>query len=312
MNNKDDKQMIVLSIVVAIIMRAFVMTTTNPSLSKTIRYVPLTIRNLETIENEGYEVVNQEDVETVNVKVEGNRDSLLNLTNNDLVASVNLQAPTEGIKSLNIDIDTPSGVRVDEIEPRQVDLKIEKIIEKELPVTFSVMDTLKEGRILEINENYPQNIVVKGSRTIVDKVKKIQVNIDKESYLNGKIHNVKVKALDSKGEEVNNVTLSSDEVSVSYIVFETKEVEVELVTKGNLASDYELISKEVLPSKLIIKGENEVISKIEKIETQVLNISNLKKNTSGEIELNLPDGVEVYDGDNKVNVSLEIEKKETE
>ena len=39
MNNKNDRKLVALSILVAVIMWAFVMTSTNPSLSKTIRNV---------------------------------------------------------------------------------------------------------------------------------------------------------------------------------------------------------------------------------------------------------------------------------
>ena len=69
MNNKNDRKLIVLSILVAVIMWAFVMTSTNPSLSKTIRNVPLTIKNQEVMQKDGYALVGKDEVASVNVKV---------------------------------------------------------------------------------------------------------------------------------------------------------------------------------------------------------------------------------------------------
>ncbi|MFR7352658.1 hypothetical protein [Anaerococcus obesiensis] len=62
MNNKNDRKLIVLSILVAVIMWAFVMTSTNPSLSKTIRNVPLIIKNQEVMQKDGYALVGKDEV----------------------------------------------------------------------------------------------------------------------------------------------------------------------------------------------------------------------------------------------------------
>jgi YbbR domain-containing protein len=312
MNDKKDRQLMVLSIIVAIIMRAYVMTSTNPSLTKTIRNVPLTIRNLQEVQNKDFTIVDRDQIGTVNVKLEGARDQMVGLNADDILASVNLEAPGEGIRSLKVQVDTPAGIRVEEVDPKQINLKIEKIIEKKLPISLFVEDNLKEGRIVEVNELYPSEVTIKGSRSAIDKVTRLQVNIDKESYLNGKIHNVAIVALDANKEKVDGIDFSTDEVSVSYQVSETKQVPIKFVTKGNLPAGYKEAAKTTTPSSLIIKGENQIISKVKEIETEALQISNLKKDTTGEIKLILPEGVEIYDGDDRVNYRIKIEKEEKE
>ena len=62
MNNKNDRKLIALSVLVAVIMWAFVMTSTNPSLSKTVRGVPLTIKNQEVMQKEGYALVGKDEI----------------------------------------------------------------------------------------------------------------------------------------------------------------------------------------------------------------------------------------------------------
>ena len=56
MNNKNDRKLVALSILVAVIMWAFVMTSTNPSLSKTVRNVPLTIKNQEDMQKDYFQL----------------------------------------------------------------------------------------------------------------------------------------------------------------------------------------------------------------------------------------------------------------
>lgn len=312
MNDKKDRQIIILSVVVAIFMWAFVITTTNPMLSKTIRNVPLSIRNLETLQNQGFELVGKEQIENVNVKVEANRDDMRALESDDLVASIDLGSPSEGIRSLNVKVDTPSGVRVVDIDPKQVNLKIEKVVEKIVPVNLLVTDKLKEGRIVEVNEFYPQEIKVRGIRSQVDKVSELRVDVDKESYLNGKIHNISVIALDNQGEIVENVSLSSDEVSISYKVSQTKELSIKLITKGNVAEGYEIFQEDITPKKIIVKGDNATISKLKELETEEIDISNLKEDFEGKAEIILPNFVEVYDGEDSVSYKIKVRKKEDE
>lgn len=312
MDDKKDKQLIIMSIIVAIFMWAFVMTTTNPSLTKTMRNVPLSIRNLENIQNQGYELVGKDQVESVNVKVEASRSDILNIDNEDLVASVDLQSPSEGIRSLNINVDTPTGVKVVDIEPKKVNLRIEKVIEKKLTPKLDIKDKLREGRIVEVNEMYPDKVSVRGIRSKVEKVEELRAVVDKEDFLNGKIHNIDLEALDEKGEKVEGVSLSASQISLSFKVSETKEVPIKLVTKGDVGEDYKIKSAKVTPNSIIIKGDKSVLSKVDELDTQIVDITGIKTNQEGKIGVLLPDNVEIYDGDKEVNYNINLVKKEKE
>ncbi len=312
MDDKKDKQLIIMSIIVAIFMWAFVMTTTNPSLTKTIRNVPLSIRNLENIQNQGYELVGNDQVESVNVKVEASRSDILNIDNEDLVASVDLQSPSEGIRSLNINVDTPTGVKVVDIEPKKVNLRIEKVIEKKLTPKLDIKDKLREGRIVEVNEMYPDKVSVRGIRSKVEKVEELRAVVDKEDFLNGKIHNIDLEALDEKGEKVEGVSLSASQISLSFKVSETKEVPIKLVTKGDVGEDYKIKSAKVTPNSIIIKGDKSVLSKVDELDTQIVDITGIKTNQEGKIGVLLPDNVEIYDEDKEVNYNINLVKKEKE
>lgn len=312
MDEKKDKQLIIMSIIVAIFMWAFVMTTTNPPLTKTIRNVPLSIRNLENIQNQGFELVGKDQVESVNVKVEASRSDILSLDGEDLVASVDLQSPSEGIRSLNINVDTPTGVKVVDIEPKKVNLKIEKVIEKKLTPKLDLTDKLKEGRIVEVNEMYPDKITVRGIRSKVEKVVELRARLDKEDYLNGKIHNIDLEALDEEGNKVDSVSLSANQISLSFKVSETKEVPIKLLTKGDVDPDYEIKSAKITPDTIIIKGDKALLSKVNELDTQIIDITGIKSNVEGKVEVVLPDNVEIYDGDKNVNYTISLKKREKE
>lgn len=310
MNNKNDRKLIALSVLVAVIMWAFVMTSTNPSLSKTVRGVPLTIKNQEVMQKEGYALVGKDEISSVNVKVEGSRSDLASLSSDDLVASVDLGVPTEGIKTLNIKVDGPSGIKVESTNPSNVNFKIEKIVKKDLPVEIKIPDKLKESKIINVSEQSTKKITVSGLRKNIDKVDKIILNIGKDEYLDGKIHDIEARPIDKSGKTVANVDLSQNDVSISFDVLQSKEVEIELDYEESLPKNMEVIEKKYSPRKVIIKGEKSIIDKIDKIKTEKIDLTNLKNNEfEKSLELVVPEAIEINDGDNFINVYIKIGKK---
>lgn len=309
MNNKNDRKLIVLSILVAVIMWAFVMTSTNPSLSKTIRNVPLTIKNQEVMQKDGYALVGKDEVASVNVKVEGSRSDLVSLSAEDLVASIDLGVPTEGIKTLNVNVDVPSGIKIEKVSPSNINLKMEKIVKKDLTVDIKISDRLKESKIINVSEQSTKKITVSGLRNYVDKVDKIVLNINEEEYLDGKIHDIGVKPVDKDGKTVENVDLSQNDVSISFDVLQSKEVGVEL-NYDNLPKNMQIEESKISPNKVIVKGEKSIVDKISAIKTREIDLSNLKNDEFEQrVELEIPQAVELNEGDYFVNVYVKLGKK---
>lgn len=310
MKKNNDRKLMALSILVAIIMWAFVMTSTNPSLSKTVRNVPLTIKNQELMQKEGFALVGKDEVSSVNVKVEGSRSDLASLSADDLVASVDLGTPSEGIKTLNIKVDGPSGIRVESTSPSNVNFKIEKIVKKELAVEIKVSDRLKESKIINVSNQSASKVTVSGLRNNIDKVDRLILNVDKDEYLDGNIHDISIRPVDKDGNTVENVGLSQNDVSIAFDVLQSKEVGIDLSYDDKYSKNVEILESEISPNKLVIKGEKNILDKIDKIKTKKIDLSTIREGEfDKKVELDVPDGVSLNDGDNFVNVHLKIGKK---
>ncbi|WP_058989812.1 CdaR family protein [Anaerococcus rubeinfantis] len=309
MNNKNDRKLVALSILVAVIMWAFVMTSTNPSLSKTIRNVPLTIKNQEDLQKDGYALVGRDQVSSVNVRVEGSRSDLASLTADDLIASVDLGVPTEGIKTLNVKVDGPAGIKIEKTTPSNLNFKVEKIVKKDLPIEIKISDRLKESKIINVSEQDPRKITVSGLRNNIDKVDKLIININNEEYLDGKIHDIGVRPVDKNGKTVENVDLSKNDVSIAFDVLQSKEVKLE-IDYGNLPKNMQVEESKISPDKLIIKGEKNILDKIDTIKTKKIDLSSLKNDEFEQsVELDIPEAVELNDADSFVDIYIKLGKK---
>lgn len=309
MNNKNDLKLKILSIIVAIFMWTFVINTTNPTVNKSYRNIPVVIRNQDDLEKNGYTIIGKDESYATSVKLKGSREKLLSLRSENIYASVDISDLKEGVQSLDIEVDTPSGVSVDEIEPGEINLNIQKVIEKTMPVNLIFSDEIKDGRIVEVNELSPKEVTVKGPASIINKIDRAELRIDDINLLDGKIHNLPVKVLDKNGKVLSDINISHQDVNVSFLVYETKRVNLKLVTSGRIDRDYEETARELSPDSIVIKGQESVIRDIEEIPTKPVNINYLRSNSTGDVKLDLPDAVKVYNGDDLVSYRIDVQKK---
>ena len=307
-NGNSDKQLLILSIIVAIFMWTYVTTSTNPSTNRTFRNVPIIIQNQDKLEENGYTIVSKDDITSVNVKLTGSRDNIVSLKPDDIQASINVMDASEGIKSVDVKIDTPTGIYVDSVDPAKINLNIQRIIEKKMPVNIVIADKLKDGKIVEVNEQNPQEIKSKGPESVINQVDRIEAYIDDPEYLDGKIHNVNVKVLDKEGKIVEGVDVDNKDVNLSFYVYETKKVKVNFQVRGDIANGYVETLRAVSPDTVVIKGPGQIIRDIDEISTQTLIAGYIRSSKSGEIKLDLPEGVEVYDGDDTVTYKIEVQR----
>ena len=310
MKKRNDTQLIILSVLLAVVMWAFVVTSTNPSVNRTFRNVPILVQNKDTLEKKGYTIIGLEENTNVNIRVEGSRDKIVNLKENDIQASIDVADISEGIQSVSVKVDTPSGVSLSMIDPQDININVQKIVQKKLPVNLVIKDSLKDGKSVKVNEQSLKEITVKGPVSQINKIDRVDVNINDPAYLDGKIHNIDIHLLDKDGKEVTGVEMSDSDINVSFTVTETRRFKIKLQTYGEVDYGYEVKTYNISPSDLVLKGNGKVLDNIDHIETYPVNIANLKADKSGEVRLNLPEGVELYDGQNPINYKIEVGRKE--
>lgn len=310
MKKKNDTQLIILSVLLAIVMWAFVITSTNPSVSRTFRNVPILVEHKDELEAKGYTIIGLDEVGNVNIRVEGSRSKIIGIKQHDIQASIDVLNVKEGIQSVDVKVDAPSGVNISIIDPNDININVQKIVEKTIPVNLVIKDSLKDGKSVEVNEQSLKEIKVRGPASEINKIDRVDAIIDDANYLDGKMHNLAIHVLDKAGKEVNNVDKSADDINVSFTVAETKSVKIRLNTYGEVADGYEIKNAMVSPSDCVLKGNGQVLKEIDEVTTFPVNVSNLKSNKTGEVRLNLAEGVTLYDGSNPVNYKIEVNKKD--
>lgn len=197
------------------------------------------------------------------------------------------------------------------IEPKSIEVTIEKRASKEfaVEVDFVNMDKLPSDYELGEVKIDPELVTVVSSESVIERIAMVKVYIDvtdlKESIRN---REVPISVSDINGNSLNvRVEPGSAVVSVD-VERPSKKVPLTLPTKGELPDGFSLEKVEG-PEEIDIYGKRAILSEIEELSTEEIDLAAI--NESGEIEvgLALPEGVTVNESEVKVTLTLEETKE---
>ena len=125
--------------------------------------VPLELQNMPS----GLVVAN-EIPSMVDVRVSGPRTLLMKVSPNDISVTVDLTGLRPGLtsfRSLEERLNLPSGLRVTRLSPSFIDLRLERIQQKQVPIKISLTGEPMSGYQIESIKALPDRVVIEGSES---------------------------------------------------------------------------------------------------------------------------------------------------
>lgn len=296
-----------ISILVAVLLWMYVISEQNPYIIHIYRDVPVKLNNLDTA---NFAIKEEEAGFKVSVRVRGRRATISELAKSEIKAEVNLRGRMEGENLIPVAVTVPDNVELLDINPPEIMVTLEPIIEKQIPITVRLGGTPADGFAAMDPSAKPGEAVLKGARSVVESVKSAFVSVD----ISGKNRDVKgnfpLRVVDEKNGEVKNVTFRPETVDV--IVPIVKKADVEVIPKitGSPAGGYAVSDITVVPLTLSVTGEDEVVESLNELYTEGLDITGLSQDIQKEVKVILPEGVRPVRGEkDTVTVFINIEKE---
>lgn len=196
------------------------------------------------------------------------------------------------------------------IEPKTVDVTIEEKATQEFPVTVDFINTENMAAGFELGDYQvdPSEITVTSSKSVIDQIGVVKVFVDVtdvDQAINKR--EVPVNVYDTQGNELN-VNVEPENVLVSADVDNpSKKVSVNVPTKGDLPDGYELTSISPEVDEVEVYARNSVLSELDEISTEEVDLSDVKESGEVKTSLDLPDGATAPD-EEEIGVSIEIEQ----
>jgi hypothetical protein len=157
-------------------------------ISRRYTSIPLNLR----VSNE-FEVTNSP-VKEVEITVSGDKSKIDQITERDLLASLDLSEVLAGervvpITPENVSVELPAGVKLEGIAPSIIPIKLEKIIERDVPVKAEAEGVVADGyEVYEPVNTVPQTVRVSGPESFVrplDSIstEKVSVEAKREDFV---------------------------------------------------------------------------------------------------------------------------------
>lgn len=296
----------------------------NPVRSVIIRNVPITVVNGEVVTNKGktYQILN--DVQTVSVTVYGKRSVLSNLDSSDIVVTMDLSemevstylvplsAQVQGLSEQEL-----ASITKIEVNPKNLQLKIEDSIKSSFPIYVSAIGTPRDGYVVGTMTTNPEKISIGGPESLVNSIARVVAKVD----VSGKSEDATLPAelliYDGNGNVMDDSMLSNnlgeEGLSVNVQMLRSKDVKLNFDMTDTSAEGYICTGWSCEPETIQVCGTREVIATLSQITIPATAVklegADSKQEVTVDITPYLPAGVSLVDESaNNVLLTVTIEE----
>lgn len=301
---KNNKVNLVMALIAAICLWAYVLGDDNSSYSDTLRNVPVNYINAEALEKDGL-VVLENPTETVNITYTSQRTVKNKVQEKDFKVTADLEGLKEGENTVKLTVEKPENVEVKSISTQKVKVIVDKLAEEEKPVNIVITNQTSDDSEPYIVQVSSENVMIKGAKTLVDRVAALNGYLDASKVGNNlKSLSLELVPVDSKGNKVENLIPEYDNVSVTAVMHNKKTVTLKVPVTGNQGTN---INREVsVPKTITVKGTDENLSKVSSITCKSVNVSNIFEDTTVDLEPILPEGIEVATDSQRLQAKITV------
>ena len=295
---------IIISIITALLLWAYVISQVNPSTTQVIDNVPVELLNLQSLTSRELAVAGSTEY-TVDVVIEGTRADIAALDEKEIIAQADLFGWSEGTNYIPVTVEVPEEVDLVEIRSDKIEVNIETLIAVSKPVEIVYTGTLSEDSEVGGVEIKPEQIEITGAKSDVQEIDKVQVPIAIESLTEeGSIIQAEVIPVNQAGVAVDNVNLSAVYVDVFAAVYELKEVALDVSFVGSPGDGYGAETK--VPDTIWIKGPASALKEIETVATADVDLAEIPEGGTVALSVILPEKVELSSRNQDLTAGIEI------
>ena len=199
------------------------------------------------------------------------------------------------------------GVTIVDYEPREVQVQLDPVEERMVPVTVT-LGAVPAGVNVGPPQVDPSSVTIRGGFSRVSAVSQIVARVSIDASALNVDRDVDLIAVDGNGNEVPSVQLDPERVHVRMAVareLANRTLPVVPLLTGQPAFGYHISSITVEPLVVTISGEAATVEQLESAPTQPISVASRNSDLEATIGLDLPTGISVI-GTDQVRVVITI------
>lgn len=298
-----------LSVMLALLLWFYVITEQNPEITKDIT-IPVRLLNTVFLEKSNMVLVEDSNNYKLTMRIKGKKNVLDKLNDNTVDAYADLEGHnSKGENYLKINLNgIPEGVEIISKSTESLKVLLEPKVSVQKSVRLNIMGNPSHGMAAMTPAVAPYDVVITGAESQVNKIKTVRVDVDIAS-VNSEVKKVlPVRVLDENGKDLQNVSIDPGTVEVSIPIENTKRAALETDLSGQPASGYVMRNVLIQPREILVTGKQDILEGISSIKTEKIDISGGTEDIIKQVKLILPEGIEIVNPNETVEITVKIEK----
>ena len=285
---KENFKIKIISLLSAIVLWTYVMAIVDPEETKLFENVPVTITNINELNERDLVIYPEKDL-TTSIYVTGKLSNLKKVSKDDINVYGQINSPMEGKNEIYLKVSASQRISY-EFKNSVIIVTLEKVINEDKNIEIDITGSGKNNVDTVILENNINKISVSGPRSLVDEVKMILGTIEVDNDLNNLPQSIKLQPIDSKGKVVQGVKLEKDSINANITLLAEKTVPIKL----NLSDGTELDTNYTMSKNTVtIKGKKDIVDSIDYIESQPVSLSEFLPGIDKNVYLQVPSGITI-------------------
>ncbi len=248
----------------------------------------------------------------VRIRIEAPKNDLDGLQTDDFTARLDLGGLTTGTQSIPVDVTPPNNrISVISVTPPRIDVVIEPLQRKDVPVRVSRIGTPVTGFVVTAERTDPQTVAVSGPQSVVALVDYVEAVVNLTSRRVDITEDVALEPRDAGGGGISRVSVLPGTAEVT-VELEQREFSLQFavqpVISGQPAQGYNLAATTVDPRFVTVSGTLEVLQAIDSrigLSTEEISIDDARDDVIRTVAIILPEGASIV-GAAQATVTVDI------
>ncbi len=252
--------------------------------------------------------------ERVNVTLRAPRSTWEQLTSTDgqIRALIDLSGLEAGEHRLSVQLQIiTQPVRVVSVTPQTLDVNLEVLATKVLPIQLSVRGEPAIGYEAGAIRITPSEVTISGPQSRVEQVVDVRSDLSIAGVRQDVQNTLTLRLLDANGLPLNGLTVRPEAAQVFIPITQQggyRDIAVKVNVRGQVAAGYRLTTVSVFPPVLTVYSQNPALVKDLPgfVETEPLNLNGASQDIDTRLPLVLPRGISIV-GEQTVRVQVGID-----
>ena len=280
----------------------------NPIKQYTITNISVQIVNLDVLKEDNLTLAPDQNF-TISLTIQGTSTNIYSINKSQFTVVANLSNYTlkSGDNSIPVEItNSPNNVNIKNNGVLRINIKLENITEKTMPVKSELNVTTSNSTYVKNISFSTNQITVSGPEETVNEVSKLVVRGNVTANNSTTTASFPVVAVDSSGNVVNDVVLSTNNVQTTITVEKGKLVPIKVQTTGELRAGLTLENIIANPNTIKILGSESVLDSTDEILSEPINLNSITGNETIITNLIVPRNITLLPNENEINVDVKV------